>query len=66
MILSDWEGGGAFNWDREDEICGKDHFVLGALNLIGGEIPMWKCLAVDGNGAWDLGEVKARDIDSIA
>ena len=36
---------------REDkgEVYGRD-CILYVLSLIGGEIPMWKCLVVVGNG----------------
>ena len=36
------------------------------LDLIGGETPMWKFLAVVGNEDWNPVEVKARNTDLAA
>lgn len=67
MILSNWEDGDAINCDRENkEVYGREDFTLDVMNLIGGEIPMWKHLAVVENGAWNPGEIKARDEDLAA
>ena len=45
------------------EVYGREDFLSAEF---GGETPMWKCLAVVGNGDWNPVEVKARDTDLAA
>lgn len=66
MIFSNWEDGDVINCDRENkEVYGREDFILDVMNLIGGEIFMWKYLVVVENGVWNLGEIKVRDEDFV-